>query len=112
MNIHESVAALAAYAVEKNLVEQADRVWAVNSLCQALGLDSWEEPETVPAAPLEDILKDILDWAEARGLIDGGVTSRDLLDTKLMGILTPRPSEVMGEFDWLYWEAGVVLLPT
>ena len=105
MNIHESVAALAAYAVEKNLVEQADRVWAVNSLCQALGLDSWQAPETVPAGvPLEDILTDILDWAEARGLIDGGVTSRDLLDTKLMGILTPRPSEVIRRFEDLYRE--------
>ena len=54
MNIHESVAALAAYAVEKGLIEQADFIWAVNSLCQALGLDSWEEPAAVPAAPLED----------------------------------------------------------
>ena len=104
MNIHESVAVLAAYAVDKGLIDQADFIWAVNSLCQALNLDSWEEPETVPAAPQEDILTNILDWAEARGLIDGGVTSRDLLDTKLMGILTPRPSEVIAEFDRLYRE--------
>lgn len=104
MNIHESVAALAAYAVDKGLIAQADFVWAVNSLCQALNLDSWEEPAEVPAAPLEDILAAILDWAEARGLIDGGVTSRDLLDTKLMGVLTPRPSEVIAEFDRLYRE--------
>ncbi|MDY3282807.1 UDP-glucose--hexose-1-phosphate uridylyltransferase [Dysosmobacter sp.] len=105
MNIHESVAALAAYAVDRGLIEQADFVWAVNSLCQALGLDSWEEPAAVPAGvPLEDILTAILDWAEARGLIDGGVTSRDLLDTKLMGILTPRPSEVIRKFETLYRE--------
>ena len=105
MNIHESVAALAAYAVGRGLMGQADFVWAVNSLCQALGLDSWEEPDAVSDAPLEEILTNILDWAEERGLIDGGVTSRDLLDTKLMGILTPRPSEVMGEFDRLYRES-------
>ena len=65
MNIHESVAALAAYAVEKNLVEQADRVWAVNSLCQALGLDSWQSPETVPAGVPLDMLADFKDRTEA-----------------------------------------------
>ena len=40
---------------------------------------------------LEAILKDLLDEAAERGLIDGGVVSRDLLDTAVMGCLTPRP---------------------
>jgi len=93
------IAALAEYAVGKKLIEEADRVWAVNQLLAALELEDYAEPEEVPSSvPLEDILRRLLDDAVARGVIDNGVTSRDLLDTKLMGILTPRPSEVIREF--------------
>ena len=48
--------------------------------------------------PLEDILGAILDYAVENKLIEDGVVSRDLFDTKLMGILTPRPSEVRARF--------------
>ena len=89
--IHQYIADLTGYALQTGLIEAADFTWAVNSLLQVLGLDAWEE--CVPAErPLEEILTGILDWAEAQGRIDGGVTGRDLLDTKLMGVLTPRPS--------------------
>ena len=33
------IAALADYAVKKGLIEERDRVWAVNQLLAALGLD-------------------------------------------------------------------------
>lgn len=95
--INQYIADLTAYALQTGLLEEADRTWAVNSLLQVLGLDAWEE--RVPAErPLKEILTGILDWAEAQGRIDGGVTSRDLLDTKLMGVLTPRPSQVLAVF--------------
>ena len=80
----------------------------------ALGISAYDRPKTVPAMELEEILKTLLDDAEARGVISGGVTERDLLDTELMGRLTPRPSQVIGEFkeklaqspkaatDWFY----------
>ncbi len=95
--IHQYIADLAGYALQTGLIEAADFTWAVNSLLQVLGLDDWEERVPVER-PLEEILTGILDWAEAQGRIDGGVTSRDLLDTKLMGVLTPRPSQVLAVF--------------
>ena len=99
--IHQYIADLAGYALQTGLMEEADFTWAVNSLCQALDLDTWEE--RIPRErSLEETLAGILDWAEAQGRIDGGVTSRDLLDTKLMGILTPRPSQVIREFETRY----------
>ena len=99
--IHQYIADLAGYALQTGLMEEADFTWAVNSLCQALDLDTWEE-RTPRERPLEETLAGILDWAEAQGRIDGGVTGRDLLDTKLMGILTPRPSRVLREFEARY----------
>ena len=65
-------------------------------------------------SPLEDILKELLDDAAARGRIEDDTTNRDLFDTELMGRLTPRPSQVISEFrrryqadpkdatDWFY----------
>lgn len=51
-----------------------------------------------PGGELFRILQVLLDDAVARGIIDGGITSRDLFDTKIMGCLTPRPSEVVVQF--------------
>ena len=44
---------------------------------------------------LAAILQVLLDDAAARGIIDSGVASRDLFDTRIMGCITPRPSEVV-----------------
>ena len=95
--INQAIADLVQYALDTGLVEEADRVWAVNGLLEDLGLSDWEE---VPgrARPLEEILGEILDWAVAQGRIEDGTTSRDLFDTKLMGRLTPRPSQVRAAF--------------
>ena len=94
------LAELADYGVRTGLIEEADHTWAVNRLLEALHLTAFTQPETLPPPPrpLEDILRDILDWAEANGRIEGGVVSRDLLDTELMGRLTPRPSQVLTTF--------------
>ena len=97
--VDREIAALVQYALDKGLIQPADRTWAVNQLLAALGLDSFEEPQDAPAGmELETILGRILDDAASRGFIEEGVTSRDLLDTKLMGILTPRPSQVIDRF--------------
>ena len=94
------LAELADYGVRTGLIEEADHTWAVNRLLEALHLTAFTQPETLPQPPrpLEDIRRDILDWAEANGRIEGGVVSRDLLDTELMGRLTPRPSQVLTTF--------------
>lgn len=110
----QAIKDLVGYAVRTGLIEESDRTWAVNALLEAMRLDSWEEPQEAQERPLEDILRELLDDAAARGLIHDDVTSRDLFDTELMGRLTPRPSQVIQDFfrryqaspkeatDWLY----------
>ena len=100
--IYDEIAALVAYGLDKGLIEPEDAVWARNRLLDILGLDSFEPAGDKAGRTLEEILKAILDDAAARGVIDGGITSRDLLDTRLMGVLTPRPSEVIARFRGLY----------
>ena len=75
-----------------------------NRLMEELGVYAFE-PSASPSAdaPLEEILGALCDYAMENGVIpDRGITGRDLFDTKLMGILTPRPSEVIREFHRLY----------
>ena len=99
---YQAIKDLVGYALRTGLIEEYDRTWAVNSLLQAMGLDSWEEPQQLKDRPLEDSLKELLDDAAARGRIEDDTTSRDLFDTELMGRLTPRPAQVIREFRRLY----------
>jgi len=103
--IYDEIGALVAYGLDKGLIEAADAVWARNRMLDILGLDSFEPAGEKTGETLEEILKAILDDAAARGVIDGGITSRDLLDTRLMGVLMPRPSQVIARFRDLYAEA-------
>ncbi len=55
---------------------------------------------------LESILKTLVDDAVARGVCEDNSTARDLFDTKLMGVLTPRPSIVRANFEERYENEG------
>ena len=100
--INLKIAQLVNYALSRSLIEPADKIYITNQLLEVLGLDDYTEPERVPEAELEDILKDILDYAVKTGKIEDSIVFRDLFDTKLMGVLTPRPSEVISKFFELY----------
>ena len=105
--VSKDIAALADYAVRNGLIEESDRVWAINRLLEALNLREFEACEVGADEPLENILGRILDDAVERGVVEEGIVSRDLLDTKLMGILTPRPSAVIRAFSEKYQKSPV-----
>ena len=102
--INEYVEKLVKYALDCELIKEEDKVWAINSVLGVLGIDDYEETgKEYSAIDLEDTLAHLLDFAAERGLIDGeSIVARDLYDTKLMGVLTPRPSEVIARFFELY----------
>ena len=91
---YQAIKDLVGYVLRTGLIDEYDRPWAVNELLKAMGIDAWEEPAETHERPLEDILKELLDDAAARGRIEDDTTNRDLFDTELMGRLTPRPSQV------------------
>ena len=95
------ITALVHYGIDKKLIEPCDKVFIINQLLTPLQLDSYE-PAEIRAMSLEQILKGLTDYAVNRGIIADDITSRDLFDTKLMGILTPPPREVRSKFAALY----------
>ena len=104
MNVSELISSLVQYGLNCGLIEPCDINFITNQLLQALGLDSFE-PAAPVSLPLEEILKRLLDDAVRRGICGEDITSRDLLDTKLMGILTPPPREVRKKFAEAYRES-------
>ena len=102
--IDSSIEKLVNYALEKGLIEESDRVWAENALLAALGLDSFDRPAEAESAELEPILAELIAYGVEHGLLDDSITEKDLFDSRLMGILTPRPSEVIRTFRTLYAE--------
>ena len=101
--ICERIAQLVNYAVRHGLITEADRIWATNRLLEAMVEDEYSEPTEVEDCELEEILSSLCDIASEKGLLGGeSVVYRDLFDTKLMGLLTPAPHEVISEFGRRY----------
>ena len=103
-NVCDLIRDLVAYAEKNGLADRNDRVFFQNRLMEELQVfDFAPALSEARELPLEEILGGLCDYAVEHGILsDGGITSRDLFDTKLMGILTPRPSEVVREFSHLY----------
>ncbi len=104
MKMNESIFGLVDYAVRCALIEEDDRLWALNRLLEVMGLDG-VEPATASGAPLHVLLETLTEDAVARGVCEDNQVARDLFDTKLMGVLTPAPREVREQFRELYRES-------
>ena len=89
---------LIAYGLRTGLIEPADGVYCLNAVLALLKLDSIADDVPPEDAPPEVLLNALCDDAVARGVIEDSVTYRDLFDTALMGVLTPRPSQVIKTF--------------
>ena len=102
MKIETLIESLVSYAMNKGLALPEDHTVLLNKLLEALSLDSYEPSDEPQSEDLEEILAGLLDYACTKGLCEDNVTARDLFDTKLMGILTPMPREVIAIFRELY----------
>ncbi len=103
------ITSLVKYGLEKGLIEPEEKAWAANSLLNVLELDSfeWEETEEGEGLELCEILSWLMDDAYERGVLkESSIAYRDLFDTKIMGSITPRPSQVRKKFKDLVAESS------
>mgnify|MGYP005770680115 FL=1 len=103
--VYDAIKGLVEYGRNTGLLKEEDEIYARNQILEVLKLDEYEEPEgPVESSDLEKILKELLDYACEKGVLEtDSVVYRDLFDTKLMNCLMPRPSEVAAEF-WKRYE--------
>jgi len=114
--IQDNILDLVEYGITTGLVPEDDRIYTVNRLLELFEVDDISDEifaahdgktftqETAEAA-LEGILEEMMDYAYANGIMkEDSITYRDLFDTKIMGCLMTRPSEIRKEFGRLYEE--------
>ena len=104
MTVDNAIQALATYGLRKGLIQEADYTWAVNTLMDILRVEFYAPTEEAPdEIDLPAVLTFLMDDAHARGVLpEDSITYRDLFDTRLMGALTPRPTQVVEHFNSLY----------
>lgn len=97
--IYAEVQKLIDYAVKNDLITSDDIYVVRNQLMEALHLENWEENSGIwKGESIDDILSPLVEYACEKGIIKDTANSRDLFDTKLMGVLTPMPREVISGF--------------
>ncbi|MFA9463224.1 MAG: UDP-glucose--hexose-1-phosphate uridylyltransferase [Velocimicrobium sp.] len=99
--ICENIGALVDYGITCGLLAKEDKIYTTNQLLEILLLDDYQEV-TREKKDLDKILKELLDYACLKGIIEDTITERDLFDTKLMNTLVPKPSQVIKEFERRY----------
>lgn len=91
------------YAIKKELITNDDIYVVRNQLMEALKLTDWEENlSECSDETIDEILAPLVKYACEKEIISDTSNSHDLFDTKLMGILTPMPREVVAEFNKRY----------
>lgn len=105
--ICDAIQCLINYGITQNLITKADQFVVQNQLMEALHLTDWQlsGAGTEPDASIDAILQPLIEYACSNGIIADTAASRDLFDTKLMGILTPMPHEMIAKFQERYQES-------
>jgi len=102
--VNELIEKLLLYGEENDLLGEWDSVQARNEIREILAIKkapadefmAYSESE-IPEQP-QGILDGLLEYAVDNDIINNNITEKDLLDTKIMGVLTPRQSEIKQRF--------------
>lgn len=104
--LYDNIRRLVQYGIDTGLTPECERIYTTNQLLLLFGESDYvESQKELKMLELEQILKELLDEACKRGIIEDGVTNRDLFDTKLMNCLMPRPAQVQSLFREKYEES-------
>ena len=97
--LFQNIEKLVQYGIDTGLTPECERIYTRNLLLDLFQEDSWEDVSAKgQEIVLEEVLKELLDEAVKRGVIEDSIVYRDLFDTKLMNALMPRPAQVQAEF--------------
>lgn len=104
--VNEAIRQLVDYGLANELIHPADAIYARNQILLVMQLDEYADGQGVPSRKLHEILEILTEDAVRRGVCEDNGTARELFDTRLMGCLTPRPSEVQWMFADRYDRLG------
>ena len=99
------ISELVSYGMINGLIAEDDKVYVINRLLELFDKKDfvWSDEKV---RPIHLILEDMLTYATRQGIMeDDTITTKDLFDTKIMGLITPMPSQVREKFQRLYAES-------
>lgn len=101
--IYADIQRLIDYSIRSGLIQAEDELVVRNRLMDTLHVYDWQE-ERVESGDrsIDENLAVLVDFACEKGVIEDTGANRDLFDTKLMGIVTPMPREVIRDFNERY----------
>ena len=107
MDLQKDIKKLVTYGLKHQLIMPEDETYTINQYLEVFRLDEYDDPDIEgEEIVLPEILDKLIDAAYDRYIIKSDdIITRDLFDTKLMGIMTPKPSQVIKEFRELYKES-------
>ncbi len=99
------ISELVSYGMSNELIAEDDKVYVINRLLELFDKKDfvWSDEKV---RSIHMILADMMKYAIEKGIMeDDTITSKDLFDTKIMGLITPMPSQVREKFKRLYTES-------
>lgn len=99
------ISELVSYGMTNELIAEDDKVYVINRLLELFDKKDfvWSDEKV---RSIHMILEDMMKYAIEKGIMeDDTITSKDLFDTKIMGLITPMPSQVREKFKGLYTES-------
>lgn len=97
--IYDDIQRLISYAIKNELITTEDTYVIRNQFMEIFQLTDWQETKAeYKNTDIDETLRPLIDYACAHNIIPDTTSSRDLFDTKLMGILTPMPREITAAF--------------
>lgn len=100
------ISELVSYGMLNGLITEDDKVYVINRLLELFDKKDfvWSDEQV---RPIHLILEDMMNYAIEQGIMeDDTITTKDLFDTKIMGLITPMPSQVREKFQRLYSESS------
>lgn len=105
-NIYEWIDRLVDYGFQNELYLKEDIVYTRNKILELLKLEEYKALEYKEENyNIEEILNKILEFAIEKGLIEDSITEKDNFDSRLMGALIGRPSEIINLFNKKYYNS-------
>lgn len=99
--IYNAIQGLINHCLQSKLITEDDIFVVRNLLMDMFHMTDWQDSEGMSGS-VEEILGKIVDYACENKIIENTSVQRDLFDTKVMGIFTPMPHEVIKTFSDKY----------
>lgn len=99
-NIFNEIENLIQYALNKKFIVEDDIIFIRNRLHYTLKIKEVKDADSNHSdEDLANTLENLTDWAVKTNIIKDNIIEKDLFDTEIMGLITPKPSEIINKFN-------------